>query len=287
MIKVAIFFLMFIGATFSAYSAPVSNEDVVKLLAAGLAEPTVIQVVDSADPAKFDISTSGLIKLKKSGASDSLIQRIISKQSGKEPMAPATTAVAPTTKAMTAPKVTTGGECQPEVPNMPDRVVIKADGKIIPLSFKIARMNTDVSGASVIGSALTLGIIKAKGTASMRIDGSRASLRIQDRSPEFLDVGVIFGSSPEEAADFYRLVVQDNSRVVEIAQAEQGITGASTREGQFDEKIRIPLIAELLADQCTYNGRIMSLYRMRPKNPLKNGEYAIFTGKQAWDFGVD
>ena len=285
--RVALFFLLLAGATFGASAASVSNDDVVKLLSAGLAEQTITQLVDSADPAKFDTSTQGLIKLKKAGASDSLIQRILSKQSGKEVTATAANAVVPTARAVKAAKTTTGGECQSEVPNMPDRVVLRAGGAIVPLSFKKVSMNSDVDGGSVIGSLLTLGIIKAKGSSSMRLDGNRASIRLQDRSPELLDVGVVYGSSPEDAMYLLRLTVQDNSRVVEVSRAEQGITGATERQGQFDETVRIPLSVELVSDQCTYNGKLMSVYRMKPKSPLESGEYAVFTGKIGWDFGVE
>ena len=139
----------------------------------------------------------------------------------------------------------------------------------------------------MIGSLLTLGIIKAKGSSSMRLDGNRASIRLQDRSPELLDVGVVYGSSPEDAMYLLRLTVQDNSRVVEVSRAEQGITGATERQGQFDETVRIPLSVELVSDQCTYNGKLMSVYRMKPKSPLESGEYAVFTGKIGWDFGVE
>ena len=146
--RVALFFLLLAGATFGASAASVSNDDVVKLLSAGLAEQTITQLVDSADPAKFDTSTQGLIKLKKAGASDSLIQRILSKQSGKEVTATAANAVVPTARAVKAAKTTTGGECQSEVPNMPDRVVLRAGGAIVPLSFKKVSMNSDVDGGA-------------------------------------------------------------------------------------------------------------------------------------------
>lgn len=75
--------LVFEFATIShVVAAPLGNEDVINLLAAGLAEATVLQAIDSADPPMFDTTAAGMIKLKKAGASDAVIQRILARKSG-------------------------------------------------------------------------------------------------------------------------------------------------------------------------------------------------------------
>ncbi len=65
-----------------AVAAPLGNDDVISLLAAGLAEATVLQAIDSADPPMFDTTAAGMIKLKKAGASDAVIQHILARKSG-------------------------------------------------------------------------------------------------------------------------------------------------------------------------------------------------------------
>ena len=70
----------------AAHAAPMTNDDVVKMVKAGLGEATVIQAIDGAEPG-FDTSPDGLVKLKQGGVSDNVIQRIIARKSGA-PAAP-------------------------------------------------------------------------------------------------------------------------------------------------------------------------------------------------------
>jgi outer membrane lipoprotein SlyB len=60
----------------SAAAAPMTNDDVIKMVKGGLGEATVIQAIKSGEPG-FDTSADGLIKLKQGGVSDKVIQEII------------------------------------------------------------------------------------------------------------------------------------------------------------------------------------------------------------------
>ena len=62
-------------------AAPMTNDDVIKMVKGGLGEATVIQAIDGADT-KFDTSADGLLKLKQGGVSDAVIQRMLAKKSG-------------------------------------------------------------------------------------------------------------------------------------------------------------------------------------------------------------
>lgn len=73
-----------------AHAAPMTNDDVIKLVRGGLGEATILQAIDGAEPG-FDTSTDGLVKLKGGGVSDTLIQRILSRKGA----APAAAGVAP------------------------------------------------------------------------------------------------------------------------------------------------------------------------------------------------
>ncbi len=73
-----------------ALAAPMTNDDVIKMVRGGLGEATVIQAVNTAEPA-FDTSPDGLVRLKQGGVSDRIIQQIIARPSA----APATAAVPP------------------------------------------------------------------------------------------------------------------------------------------------------------------------------------------------
>src|SRR3990172_5200559 len=87
------FFLVFLcAAPLLAYAAPMTNDDVIKMIKGGLGEATVIQAIDGAE-AGFDTSPDGLVKLKQGGVSDNVTRRILAKK-GAAP-APPPAAAAP------------------------------------------------------------------------------------------------------------------------------------------------------------------------------------------------
>jgi hypothetical protein len=59
-----------------------TNEDVVKMLKAGLEESTITAAVRGTDSAEFDTSATGLITLKQAGVSENVIQEIVARKSG-------------------------------------------------------------------------------------------------------------------------------------------------------------------------------------------------------------
>ena len=73
-----------LGMPFAANAAPMTNDDVIKMVRGGLEESTVIQAIDASAPA-FDTSPNGLIRLKQGGVSDTVIQRILSRGSSGAP----------------------------------------------------------------------------------------------------------------------------------------------------------------------------------------------------------
>ena len=81
-----------LGAPPAAAAAPMSNDDVIKMVKGGLGEATVIQAIDGAEPG-FNTSPDGLVKLKQGGVSDNVIQRILAKK-GAAPAAASTAAAA-------------------------------------------------------------------------------------------------------------------------------------------------------------------------------------------------
>ena len=60
-------------------AAPMSNDDVIKMVKGGLGDATVLQAIEGAEPG-FDTSPDGLVKLKQGGVSDAVIQRILAKK---------------------------------------------------------------------------------------------------------------------------------------------------------------------------------------------------------------
>jgi outer membrane lipoprotein SlyB len=72
---------LLVAAPLAALAAPMTNDDVIKLVRSGLGEDTIVQAINAGDPG-FDTSTDGLVKLKQFGVSDRIIQLLISRQSG-------------------------------------------------------------------------------------------------------------------------------------------------------------------------------------------------------------
>jgi outer membrane lipoprotein SlyB len=73
--------LLLFALPLAAVAAPMTNDDVIKMVKGGLGEATVMQAIDGAEPG-FDTSADGLIKLKQGGVSDTVIQRMIARKNG-------------------------------------------------------------------------------------------------------------------------------------------------------------------------------------------------------------
>ena len=71
----------------AANAAPMTNDDVIKMVKGGLNDATVLQAIDAAEPG-FDSSPDGLVKLKQGGVSDAVIQRILGRKSASPVPAP-------------------------------------------------------------------------------------------------------------------------------------------------------------------------------------------------------
>jgi len=80
---------MLLALPLAVAAAPMTNDDVVKMVKGGLSDATVIQAIDAAEPG-FDTSPDGLVKLKQGGVSDAVIQHLMGRKG-----APAAGAAAP------------------------------------------------------------------------------------------------------------------------------------------------------------------------------------------------
>ena len=71
--------VLLLMAPLFAVAAPMTNDDVVKMVKGGLSDATVLQAIEGAE-AGFDTSPDGLVKLKQGGVSEAVIQRILGKK---------------------------------------------------------------------------------------------------------------------------------------------------------------------------------------------------------------
>jgi outer membrane lipoprotein SlyB len=77
-----------LAASGAAWAAPMTNDDVIKMVKGGLADATVIQAIEAGEPG-FDTSPDGLVALKQGGVSDAVIQRILARGGAKPAAQPA------------------------------------------------------------------------------------------------------------------------------------------------------------------------------------------------------
>ena len=90
-----IIFSLLLAVPLAAIAAPMTNDDVIKMVKGGLNDATVLQAIEGAEPG-FDSSPDGLVKLKQGGVSDAVIQRILAKKGTvPAPAVPAAVAVPP------------------------------------------------------------------------------------------------------------------------------------------------------------------------------------------------
>lgn len=100
----------------AALAAPLTNQDVITLVKGGLGEATILQAIDTSEPA-FDTSAMGLVQLKNGGVNDTIIQRILARASAKPvatPTAAAAAAAGPGTAAKPAPVQTAAAPVCPD-----------------------------------------------------------------------------------------------------------------------------------------------------------------------------
>ena len=266
-IAVTIAFVMAIPLC--AAAAPMGNEDVIKLVKAGVGEALILSSIDSSEP-QFDTSADALIKLKQSGISDTIIQRMLTKKTGF--------AVQPVASDKGAAcKLATSEKLQ----------AIMDGNKQINLGYRQPDIDEDISAGSTIASFFTLGIAPEKGTVSARISGSNATNRIKSRTPAFLDLATVEGQLPDDVYALVKLEIKGNDRILIVGESSASVFGGYKGRSKFKEGTQIPLKLEKIQSNCIYNGDLMDIYLGMPASPLAPGEYALLYGEFFFDFGVD
>jgi hypothetical protein len=77
---------------FQDQQVPLTNDDVVKMVGAGLTESTIVQVIQKV-PAKFDTSPDALIKLKEQGVTAKIIEAMVATKTTPSSSTPTDTGV--------------------------------------------------------------------------------------------------------------------------------------------------------------------------------------------------
>jgi hypothetical protein len=257
----------------------ITNDDVVKMVKAGLGDAIVISAVKGPKKPRFDLSPDGLISLKTAGVSDAVIAVMLNPDAAPDTAAVSSpvTPAAPPTPDPNDPLAPHDGGIYIDVGSDSPRLV-----SIEPTSFKQGK------SGGFFTSALTMGIKKMKWKAVVR--SPRAAQRTKNASQAFyfyFDKKSSIDGGATNPSEFVlaRMKAKDDSR--ELIVGEAGAFGASSGTR---EKDTVEFRAEKLAP---------GVFKVTPAENLGPGEYCFFmaTGSSnpsqagatghLFDFGVD
>ena len=230
-----------------------SNEDVIKMVKAGLSPKVIEQTINSSDQA-FDVSPDALIKLKQEGVPDTIVQAMILRaKHGDKP------------RANQDPNSDCSG----------DSMFLIDGTKRVELKYSNTESRT----------ALGVGALVGRGKGFITVKGSRAETRVTNSSPTFEELYLPLGMRPDGAATLAKLDIKSDRREIEVASVS-AITFSSS-EG-VPKNRRMPIAFEEAPEQtCMHQGKKFRHVKIKVTNPLAPGEYSIIVGNYFFDFGVD
>src|SRR5215217_4528870 len=233
-----------------------SNEEVISLTKAGLANSVIIGKIRSSKP-MFDLSTDSLIKLKQAGVNDDVVTAMLEAKNGRS---------------LSGPSASTTETSDPNDPMSKHTYGIylyeEKDGQ-----RRMTQMKPTVSAQNRTGglftSSMTYGISKVKTKANL--PGRTADLQIKSTMPVFyfyLDIasgGLNTASGiPSDPKEFtlVRFNLRSDNREVTIAKSN-----AFGGKGGLSDEYVVPFTTTDLG-----NGT----FEITPSGNLKPGEYAFY-----------
>jgi hypothetical protein len=225
-----------------------TNEQVLKMMQAGLPESTVILAIE-ADPAGLDTSPEALIKMQEGGASKAILDAMVTAKTKKA-----------------APPATVAPAIQ-EMPNFNEIIAVVGD-KRIKLMLATGQMR---------GSATPFGSAKVRQTFS----GAQSPTRIPSGQVTF-ELFIAGNVRAEEAVSLAIPEVRRNDRRIEVARTG-GFMAVSTSGGR---KTLVPVKYEKIGE-ASIPGMSATKYRLVPEEKLAPGEYVLMLSHQFFDFGID
>jgi hypothetical protein len=269
------------ACTVLASAAPVTNTDVEKLLAAGMDDGVILNVIAGGEP-QFDTSVDALIALKKKGATPAILAAITGGTAKKPAPAEPVSALSAVANEKSMPSVQAANPVETMSPS--DIYLIEKGEKKV-MRYLNPEMRT-AARAFGMGGVANYAVLRS----------SAAALRITERSPTFVI------SVPEKAQveSYFTLasfaVRRNNSREVMV-----GGGYMSYSSGVHPD--RIVAVRSIKAEDQAAAQKGFVIYTVTPVKPLPVGEYAVilytaelhqlvaswFTGvgNAYFDFGVD
>ncbi len=227
--------LILLEPSFAEGAKPLTNQDVVQMVKAGLPESTILLSIKNS-PADFQTAPTDLIALKKAGISQPVLDAMLTH--GAESVAPS---------GMPGSR----GDFNPE------ELMLIDGGATTPMRYLTPQMRHAVRALGYGGVA---------GYAALR--GPQASLRLKSNQPEFL-LAVPENAQPESYYTLVNLAVRKNgTREIMVG---GGYMSYST--GVANDRI-VATVSEKLADQSAAPKNFV-IYRIKTSSALPSGEYAV------------
>lgn len=230
-----------------------TNQDVIKMVKAGLSLQIIEQTINATDQA-FDVSPDALIKLKQEEVPDTIVQAMILRsKNGEKP------------NAQKDASLDCGG----------DSMFLIDGTRRVELKYSNTESRT----------ALGVGALVGRGKGFVTLKGSRAETRVTDLSPIFEDLYLPVGLRPDGAAILAKLDMKSDRREIEVA----SVSAITLSSGEGIPKNRRMAIAfeEVPEQTCMHQGKKYRHVKIKVTNPLEPGEYSIIVGNYFFDFGVD
>lgn len=259
-----------------AATQALTNQDILKMVQAGLGESIVVATIRTAPSTGFDLSPDALIALKKGGVSDAIVALMIDPRATPAAApAPVAVPVIGGASADTRARVDSA-TAAPEIAREPGIYWDRGSDGVHNLMVLEPTVFSQAKSGGFLTSALTYGIKKINWKAVAR--GSAANLHIPEQQPTFYfyfeSKGSGLGNSGGGFAGWLATATSPNefvlarmtskSRDRELIVGEWGAFGGSSGARSKDT-------IDIQIDRLSGG-----IYRVKPAQPLEPGEYCFF-----------
>ena len=249
---------------------PLTNQDVVEMVKAGLPESTILLSIQGS-PANFTTGSKDLIALQKAGVTTAVMNAMVAKSSGTSlgGAAPGTPKASPAGMSPGTP---------PGAIQMRQGVVAFDGGRRVQLMRAADRQE-------YLDTTVGMGLFKKTVGMWIKVANEKSDIRIASRSPTFEVILDGTNVRPSDQCTLLRFTIMGGDRAAEISRETSGAVVLTKKGREEAKQFGLPVKFEAIADVAMIPN--MKLFRVSAEQPLEPGEYALYTQGGPWDFGID
>ena len=253
-----------------------TNEAVITMTKAGLGDAVIVAKIRSSKTA-FDLSVDEMIRLKKEGVADEVLNAMIEAAAPAGPTA--SSSGTPLGRSGPASASSGGGAALPPTP--PESGIYYAEGLGQEVSLVLLEPNvyTQSKETGVWKQAVTYGIAKVRYKAVL--PGASARLRIETRRPIFYFYFDVPNAGLSNSGTAWGLATSANEFILAKLDRKKATRELSVGEdGQYTG--RRYGVSEKATQPFDYEKLAPGVYRVTPKEDLADGEYCfLYAGSVA------